>query len=198
MAAVVAALALAACGGDDGDGGSGGSTTSTVPGALPATAVEVSVPTTTGEPLAGVYYPGASPDSPLVVLFHWELADRSDWYVVAPWLQNRGELNTFPVAAQTPLVDPSWFPPMPEGESYAVLAVSMSGCEPYPRGCPEWVADQWLDDTKAIMAFAPTLDGIDPTKIVAVGSGVGATGGTTVAGGGVGVTATAGGGFSAK
>ena len=49
--------------------------------------------------LKGYYYPSASDQpAPLVVLMHWVMGDMSDWYEIAPWLQNRGLENPFRVS----------------------------------------------------------------------------------------------------
>ncbi len=127
-----------------------------------------------GQLLQGMYYPAANKPAPLVVLFHWVAGDKSDWNEVAIWLQNRGQKNPFPNPAQMPWWDPSWFPAVPTGVSYGVFAVTLRGCQPYKEGCKGLEKAGWYADAQAAMLKATELEGVDPQKIVAIGSSIGA------------------------
>ncbi|KAF0106892.1 MAG: hypothetical protein FD146_2250 [Anaerolineaceae bacterium] len=193
---LIAVAALAACGGEStpvvtgpqdasgapaGDANPPADNSSAGPAALPADPQAVTFQAADGQELHGYYYPAAVNPAPLVVLMHWVRGDMSDWYEIALWLQNRGQANPF----TNPSVylpnelwwEPSWFPPVPEGQSYGVFIFSFRGCAPYKAGCAGWTPDIWLLDAQAAMQTAVTLEGVDPpAKIVAIGSSVGADG----------------------
>ncbi len=122
--------------------------------------------------MTGLYYPAAVNPAPVVVFMHWVRGNQTDWYEIAVWLQNRGLVNPFPVPAQDPWWDPSWFPPVPANRSYAVFIFSFRGCA--PRGCDGWRPDEWLLDAQAAVMTASELEGVDPTRIVTAGSSIGA------------------------
>ncbi len=122
--------------------------------------------------LQGRYYRAATEPAPLVVLMHWIGGDMNDWNEIAPWLQNRGLKNPYPNPGTDPWWDPSWFPPVPEGRSYAVFVFSFSGCQ--PGGCPRSLTpEMWQSDGISAMNYAATLPGVDPHRIVAIGSSIG-------------------------
>jgi hypothetical protein len=124
--------------------------------------------------LTAVYYPAAKNPAPMVVFFHWVSGDKSDWFEVAPWLQNRSFDNQFRNPGPDPWWDPSWFPKIDGDVSYGVLIVSLRGCTPFPDGCVEIDEPGWLADATAALQFAATLDGVDRSRIAAVGSSIGA------------------------
>jgi len=150
------------------------------PNALPPEPQPVSIPSADGVNLEGYYYPAAVENAPLVVLMHWMMGDKSDWNEVAVWLQNRGQANPFPNPgdpAEFRWWDPSWFPALPAEDSYAVLTFSYRGCLSFDqRGCETIDKPGRLADSYAVMRFARELEGIDPARIVAVGSSIGADG----------------------
>ena len=150
------------------------------PNALPPEPQPVSIPSADGVTLEGYYYPAAVENAPLVVLMHWMMGDKSDWNEVAVWLQNRGQANPFPNPgdpAEFRWWDPSWFPTIPSEDSYAVLTFSYRDCLPFDQGgCQSMDKAGRLADSYAVMRFARELEGIDPARIVAVGSSIGADG----------------------
>lgn len=100
---------------------------------LEADPVRVEFQAADGQNLVGYYYPSKYANSPVVVLMHWAGGDQRDWCRMAPWLQNRLDENP-PVLegcpeppGPEPYWDPSWFPPMPEGESLAVFIFDFRG-----------------------------------------------------------------------
>ena len=129
-----------------------------------------------GQELHGLYYPAAANPAPLVILMHWVAGDMSDWYEIAPWLQNRGLANPFPNPANRDWWDPFWFPPAPSGVSYGVFIFSLRGCSPGPQGCPTWTPPEWLLDVQAAMFTAAQLEGVDPARIATVGASIGGDG----------------------
>jgi hypothetical protein len=146
------------------------------PNALPPEPQPVSIPSSDSVTLEGYYYPAAVENAPLVVLMHWMMGDKSDWNEVAVWLQNRGQANPFPHPGDAPWWDPSWFPEVAADKSYAVLLFSFRGCEPYEAGCQSMDKAGRLADSYAVMRFARELEGIGPSRIVAVVSSIGADG----------------------
>jgi hypothetical protein len=108
---------------------------------------------------------------------HWEGGNMSDWYEIAPWLQNRGLANPFADPGSDPWWNPSWFPQIQTAKSYAVLIFTFRECyEKGKGGCTTSDDKGHLYDAQSAMLFAHGLDGVDPAKIVAVGSGIGADG----------------------
>lgn len=118
-----------------------------------------------------MYYPAAVNPAPVIVLMHWTPGDQSDWVEIAYWLQNRGLGGNSEPAF--PWLDPSWFLPMPEGASHAVFTFTFRGCE---GGCKSWTPDSWEADAFAALAAAATLEGVDPSRILAAGASIGADG----------------------
>jgi hypothetical protein len=183
----VAALVLAACA----DSGGSQSSTDTEGGAADSASEQTDAPAAQGLPpdpqqvefeasdgraVQGIYYPGATDPSPIVVLLHWAGGDLSDWYEVAPWLQNRGLANPFTNPGTEPWWDPSWFPTVPAEMSVGVFIVTFRGCEPFPSGCQTFEPDGWLLDAQAALTYAAMLPGADPERIAAMGSSIGADG----------------------
>ena len=146
---------------------------------LPAEPQIVTITTEDNFTLTGYYYPAAVENAPVVVLMHWMNGDRNDWNEVAVWLQNRGLPNPFENPgdpAQFRWWDPSWFPAMPADRSYAVLTFSFRDCKPFRAGCQSEQRANWLKDAHAAMRFARSLEGVDPNRIAAIGSSIGADG----------------------
>jgi hypothetical protein len=123
-----------------------------------------------GQVLMGTYYPAATNPAPTVVLMHWAPGDQNEWPAIAAWLQDRG-LEVTPGAE--PWLDSSWFPPMLEGQSFAVFMFTFRGCD---GGCSSYEPEGWLLDAKAAMKTASELDGVDPTRMVAIGASIGSDG----------------------
>ena len=146
------------------------------PGALMPDPQPITFTTEDGTQISGYYYPGGKDPSPLVVFMHWMNGDQNDWNEVAVWLQNRGLENPFPNPGDLPWWDPSWFPAVPADRSYAVMVFSFRNCLPYRDGCQSVNKEGWLKDAQAAMLKAYELEGIDQTRITAIGSSIGADG----------------------
>lgn len=145
-------------------------------GVLPPEPQEVTFLASDGQALSGYYYPAAVSPAPLVVLMHWVGGNMSDWYEIAPWLQNRRLDNPFDNPGTETWWDPSWFPAVPAEASYGVFIFSFRDCAPYDAGCAGMTPEAWLLDAQAAMETAWELEGVDPTKVVAIGSSIGADG----------------------
>ena len=142
---------------------------------LPAHPQEINFEAADGQKLKGYYYPSASDQpAPLVVLMHWIMGDMSDWYEIAPWLQNRGLENPFGSPAGYGWLNPVWFPDIPDEKSYGVFIFSFRDCEPSPTGCNAFNKEGWTLDAQAALQKAAELDGVDPDRIAAIGSSIGA------------------------
>jgi hypothetical protein len=126
-----------------------------------------------GQVLHGFYYPAAVRPASLVVLMHWMPGDQHDWDEIAPWLQNRGLGGKSPNVGKQTWLDPSWFPPMLAGQSWAVFTFSFRGCE---GRCKTPDRPGFLLDAQAAMQKASDLQGIDPQRIVVIGASIGADG----------------------
>jgi hypothetical protein len=144
--------------------------------ALPPDPQPITITTEDGGELHGYYYPAAVNPAPLVVLMHWSGGDMSDWYAIAPWLQNRGLVDPFPNPGDPKLYrwwDASWFPVIPADRSYGVLIFTFRGC--VNSRCTIY-EDPWLQDVHAAMLKAYDLESFDQARIVTIGSSVGADG----------------------
>jgi hypothetical protein len=142
---------------------------------------EITFQAADGQELQGLYYPAAVQPAPVIVLMHWVNGDMTDWYEIAPWLQNRGLKNPYPVCTggQTPSKDtwwdPTWFPEVPQNTSYAVFIFTFRDHKPC-EGASSFHQAEWLLDAQAAVSKAAELDGVDPAKIITIGSSIGADG----------------------
>jgi len=141
------------------------------PEALPAEPQEIEFQAEDGQTLKGRYYPAAVRPARLVVLMHWAPGDQDDWSAIAAWLQNRG--SSASTSGGEPWLDSSWFPPMLEGQSFAVFTFTFRNCE---GGCKSFDRQAWLLDARSAMRKAGELEGVDPSQIVAIGASIGADG----------------------
>lgn len=148
-----------------------------VKNALPPEPQIIKFKASDGTSLEGVYYPGATNPSPLVVMIHWVNGDMHDWNEVAVWLQNRGVKNPFPNPGSFPWWNPTWFPKLTSDQSYGVFIFSFRGCKPMnEKGCASWDIPGWVSDVQGAMLTAHSLEGVDTTRIVTIGSSIGADG----------------------
>ncbi len=115
-----------------------------------------------GTRLSATFYPAASSSAPIVVLMHQFGRDRSQWDDLALWLQNRGQGGY------------EWFPPMPEDLSLAVLTFDFRGHGQSGNASPDDAG--LLMDAQAALAFAKTLPGVDPNRVLTIGTSIGADG----------------------
>ncbi len=141
---------------------------------------EIQFQASDGQQLKGRYYPAAVEPAPVVVLMHWVNGDMTDWNEIAPWLQNRGLKNPYPNCtgrqmAQGKWWDPTWFPEIPQDTSYGVFVFTFRDHAPC-AGANAFNESGWLLDAQAAMRKASELAGVDPTRIAAVGSSIGADG----------------------
>jgi hypothetical protein len=136
-----------------------------------------------GTNLVGYYYPAAVDSAPVLVLMHWAGGTHCDWVFVnlVQWAQNRGlpeGLAANPACANAVIhIDPplAEFPPVPAGQSYAVFAFDYRGFGE-SEGSSDWSPEGYLQDSIAAMKTAQGLEGIDPARVAAIGSSIGADG----------------------
>lgn len=111
-----------------------------------------------GTPLVGYYYPAQAPNSPVVVLMHWAPGDQTDWTKInmIDWLTG---------------TNPGSFASEFLPNSYAAFTFDFRG---YGESGGEFNPAGWLMDAKAAYETAQTLPGVDPMRIVGLGSSIGA------------------------
>jgi dienelactone hydrolase len=111
-----------------------------------------------GTPLVGYYYPAAVTNSPVVVLMHWAPGDQTDWMKInmIDWLTG---------------ADPGSFASEFLPASYAAFTFDFRG---YGESGGQFNPAGWLMDAKAAYQTAQTLPGVDPMKVVGLGSSIGA------------------------
>jgi dienelactone hydrolase len=134
-----------------------------------------------GQTHTGTYYPAGTNPAPAVVLMHWAPGDQNDWNEIAYWLQNRGLSGTSANTGGETWLDPSWFPPLKDGESYAVFTFTFRECE---SGCSNFLPDEWLLDAQAAMNTVKGLEGVNPSGVVTIGASIGADGAVDACGDG--------------
>lgn len=99
-----------------------------------------------GTALVGSYWPGANSPSPGVILMHQQHLDREQWHSVVTDIRTES--------------------------GYAVLAFDFRG-----HGESDGQNDDWpgmIGDARAALRFFTTLPGVDPHRIVMMGTGFGA------------------------
>ncbi len=137
---------------------------------------EISIFTSDGGKLEGSFYPAVKAHAPLVILMHWMRGDKSAWTEVAYWLQNYSvtevEQNQDDANKEESWLDPTWFPPLAEDESYNVLTFTFDGC--LKNGCSTMEREKWLRDAQAAYETARSLEGVDSTRIIGIGASIGA------------------------
>ena len=139
---------------------------------LPSDPIALTIQTSDGVDLPGFFFPAATIDAPLVVLYHWAPGDQKDYEAIAPWFQNRGYQVDIPVGA-APFLDSSWFPVLPEDVSFNVVTFTFRGCE---GGCQQFNPEGWQLDAEAVMDHITTLDNVDLSQVVTIGASIGADG----------------------
>jgi hypothetical protein len=133
---------------------------------------------TDGTMLSGVYFPPETGPAPVVVLMHqYPLDHETQWFAIAPWLQNRGLAESV-ISGEMPWGDPSWFPAVPKGLNVGVFAFTFRGCK---GGCQNAGLSRaegaiWAEDARAALLKVATLPGADAEQIIAVGTSIGADG----------------------
>lgn len=126
-----------------------------------------------GTPLVGYYYPAAVADAPIVVLMHWAGGDQTDWNMVGlvEWLRNWPQPAAGSPKLAAPLSDV--YVPMPDGLTFAVFTFDYRG---YGESGGSTTRNKLVDDSIAALVQASKMERIDPSKISAIGSSIGADG----------------------
>jgi hypothetical protein len=136
------------------------------PAGLPPQPQDISFQAEDGQTLQGRYYPGANPNSPMILLMHWAPGNMDDWNEIAFWLQNRGLGGSSPNVGSASWLDPTWFPIMPKEKSYAVFTFN------FRSGGREGM----LLDAQAAFNTVREFEGINPSQIASFGASIGADG----------------------
>ena len=158
---------------------------------LPADPQRIEFQAEDGTNLVGYYYPASVEPAPVIVLMHWAGGTHCDWVAVnlVQWAQNRGlpegiaanpACENVKVYVPDPLAD---FPPLPEGQSYAIFAFDYRGYGE-SEGSSNWDPDGYLKDSIAAVQTAQGLDGVDPARVAAIGASIGADGAIDACGAG--------------
>ncbi len=111
-----------------------------------------------GAALVGYHYPAPASNSPVVVLMHWALGDQTDWKNVGmvDWLTHK---NREGFADE--------FPSIP----YAVFTFDFRG---FGESGGQFNPAGWVMDAKSAYQIAMGLPGVDPARVVGIGSSIGA------------------------
>ena len=141
---------------------------------LPAAPRDLVFNAADGTQLEGRFYPSKNSFAPLIMLYHWAPGDQYDWRVIASWLQNRGLVDDTTVGTESvPWLDISWFPVIPESESYNVFTYTFRNCK---GDCSSFEREKWYEDVKGAVDFAVGIEGIDTKKIIMIGASIGSDG----------------------
>ncbi len=130
-----------------------------------------------GFELVGYFYPAWMPNAPVVVLMHEFRNSQAAWNesAIIPWMQNWSALDP---ASQPYVYAGGRLPQFPQDRSYAVLTFDFRGHgESLPDShTADWAqaAANFLMDAQAAYAFARTLPGVDPNRVIGVGASIGA------------------------
>jgi dienelactone hydrolase len=191
-ALLVAALVLGACGGNAALPTEAASVASTELPTEPPHPTSAIVPTETatliplkpdstrvefqsadGTPLVGYYYPAAVADAPVVVLMHWAGGNQTDWNKVGlvEWLRNWSQPAAGSAKRAAPLA--GIYVPMPQGLSFAVFTFDYRGYGESGKGGPR---ESFIADSVVALEQAGKMEGVDPSKVSAIGSSIGADG----------------------
>ncbi len=139
----------------------------------------ITIQTEDGLELVGYYYIAPQPNSPVVILMHqfgssqaqaWPISD------LIPWLQN------YPVKSENPpeptLSAQGKLPLMPAEIHFNVLTFDFRGHGESPGQVIPYITDDaqrgYLLDAKAAYARAASLPNADPTRIIGIGTSIGA------------------------
>lgn len=111
-----------------------------------------------GAPLVGYFFPVQAANSPIVVLMHWARGDQTEWTKIrfVDWLT-----GTAPEKFWTEK------PAMP----YAVFTFDFRG---YGESGGQFDPTGWGMDAKAAYQTAMSLPGVDPARVLGIGSSIGA------------------------
>ncbi|MFQ5617080.1 MAG: alpha/beta hydrolase [Anaerolineales bacterium] len=141
---------------------------------LPAEPQEFEFQSGDGTTLTGTYYPPKTCGAPVVVLMHQFSSDQTSWVDLALWLQNRTDSTTFTGGILAmPALQYEWFP-IAEDLSCGVLTFDFRG---HGKSESAPTTDEGLlMDARAAVAFARTLEGIDPNRVITMGASIGADG----------------------
>lgn len=130
-----------------------------------------------GRELVGYFYPAWKPNAPIVVLMHEYGNRQSTWdeSAIIPWMQNWGAQDP---TGQVYTYAGGRLPQMPKDLSFAALTFDFRG---HGESLPNLLtadlnqnAPLFLMDARAAYAYAQTLPGVDPSRVIGIGASIGA------------------------
>ncbi|HLF91547.1 MAG TPA: hypothetical protein VI451_21560 [Anaerolineales bacterium] len=137
--------------------------TESFPIPIPAEPLPVTFTASDGTQLAGTYYAPLNDSAPIVILLHQFGSNQHQWDDLARWLQTG-----------LPDVGVDWLPPMPADLTFAVLTFDFRG---HGESEGTMIIDSGLLlDAQAALSFAKTQPGVDPNRIITIGTSIGSDG----------------------
>jgi hypothetical protein len=125
--------------------------------------------------LVGTFYPAADCSAPLVLLYHQFGSDKESWTDLALWLQNRLDVTTAAGRVlAAPVVQYSWFPPLPADLSFAVFALDFRDHGESAAVNGDLDVSGFLLDAQAAFDYAKSLPNVDPARVITIGASIGA------------------------
>ena len=135
----------------------------TDPNPILAEPLPVTFTASDGIQLAGTYYAPLDDSAPVVILLHQFGSNQHQWDDLARWLQTG-----------LPDIGLDWLPPMPPDLTFAVLTFDFRG-----HGDSEGsmiIDSGLLLDAQAALSFAKTQPGVDPNRVITIGTSIGSDG----------------------
>lgn len=134
---------------------------------LPADPQRIEFSSEDGRQLVGDFYPAGVNPAPIAILMHEGGSDRSEVEPLALWMQNRPDEVAAGPTGQTAY---DWLPPFPDDiGSMAVFTFDMRG-HGESEGPPPDDVMEFLMDIRAAIALVKTFEGVDPDRIITLGS----------------------------
>jgi dienelactone hydrolase len=135
--------------------------TDSPPPPIPAEPLPVTVTASDGVQLAGTYFAPLFDTAPVVVLFHQFGSNQHQWDDLVRWLQTG-----------LPPAGVDWLPPLPIDLTFAVLTLDFRG---HGESQGSMIIDSGLLlDAQAALSFVKTQPGVDPDRIITIGTSIGA------------------------
>ncbi|MBI5351440.1 MAG: hypothetical protein HZB50_02250 [Chloroflexi bacterium] len=128
-----------------------------------------------GVKLVGYYYPSKYANAPAVILMHWAGGDLCDWSAISPWLQNRPDENPQEIERcinSSGAALKNILPPMNKDASFAVFAFDFRDYGESDKGAGWDLAKDALASFETVAG----LEGVDKSRITAMGASIGADG----------------------
>lgn len=148
------------------------------PGCAPADAAPQALELSAldGVELAGTFYPAAECGAPVVILMHQYQGNKESWRELALWLQNRpNDLSFMPGGVMAaPAAQYAWFPAMPDGVSFNVLAFDFRGHGESESSGEDYDPAGYILDAQAALLAAKLLPNVAFNQLITIGASIGA------------------------